>query len=153
MTTNAELQWAWATRFWNLGATFDLGPHTRVLSQVLSGTTQLGDPSWGYTWIDLRFTSAYVLATHDVGASRFTGRVDVFQVHDKAFNPALQEEDDNRGETGWSLTAAYRLQVAPKAQFRIEAIYADSKRPELEQFSIEPKQRQTQVQTSLRFSF
>jgi hypothetical protein len=78
---NQNWQWAWNTRFWNFGASLDLGDHTRVLSQVMTGDTRMGyaDPS---LWVDTEFDAAYLLVTHRIGEDAVSARVDVFETFD-----------------------------------------------------------------------
>ncbi len=153
VSDNADLQWAWDTRFWNFGASWDVDDHTRVLSQVLTGHSLMGYPNGRSVWINLDFTSAYLLATRSIGPSGFTGRVDYFETRDRNFEPGVDDGDDNRGETGWALTAAYRLQVSQHAQLKIEALHVHSRRPGLEAHGLAPVQDQTELQTALRFGF
>ena len=147
-------QWSWATRFWNFGAALDLGPHTRILSQVMTGRTLMGYPDADDAeWIDLGFTSAYLLATHSFGRSGLTGRAEIFQTHDRNFHPAVDDAEDDRSEHGWALTAAYRFDVTAHARWMLELMHVHGRRPSLESQGLEPLQRQTLLQSSLRLSF
>ncbi len=147
-------QWSWATRFWNFGATLDLDEHTRLLAQLMTGRTKMGYPDEDAAeWIDLGFSSAYLLATHSFGRSALTGRVEYFATKDHNFDPSADEEDDNRGEHGWALTAAWRYDLTPHARWMLELMHARSHRPSLEGAGLEPLQEQTLLQSSLRFSF
>jgi hypothetical protein len=148
-------QWAWATRFWNFGMSYDVDEHTRILSQAMTGQTRMGYPDLGEgypEWIDLGFASAYVLATHSFGRSGITGRAEVFQTTDHNFDPG-DDPDENRGEHGWALTAAYRYDITPHARWMLEVLHVRSNRPILAQDNLDPLQSQTMVQSSLRLSF
>ena len=150
----ASHQWAWATRFWNFGASYDVDDHTRILSQVMTGQTLMGYPDADDPeWINLGFTSAYVLATHSFGRSGITGRAEVFETSDRNFHPALDDPDDNRGEHGWALTAAYRYDLTPQARLMLEVLHVQSHRPGLEEQGLDPFQSQTLLQSSMRLSF
>ncbi len=146
-------QWAWATKFWNLGATWQVDEKTRVLSQVMSGDTLMGFPNGRSVWFNLGYTSAYLLASHSEGPSTFTGRLDYFETIDRNYRPLTDDEDENWGEKGWAITGAYHLQVAPHAKWFVEALHVESNRPTRLQAGIPRRQLQTLLQTSLRLSF
>ncbi len=147
-------QWAWATRFWNFGASYDIDDKTRILSQVMTGQTLMGYPDDDDAeWINLGFTSAYVLVTHNLGRSGIAGRAEVFETKDRNFDPATDDPEDNRGEHGWALTAAWRYDLTPKAQLRLEAMHVHSNRPSLAEQGLDPLQSQTLLQSSIRLSF
>ena len=153
VSVNSALQWSWATRFWNFGASFDIDDKTRILSQVLTGQTLMGYPNGRSVWINLGFTSAYVLATRSFGRSALTGRAEVFSTSDRNFRPATDGPEDNRGEHGWALTAAYRYALTPHAQLLLEAMHIRSRRPSLDEQGLEPLQSQALLQSSMRLSF
>ncbi len=149
-----DLQWSWATRFWNFGASFDLDEHTRIQSQLMTGQTLMGYPGAGHPeWINLGFSSAYVLATHGFGRSGLTGRAEYFRTGDRNFDPAVDDPEDNRGEHGWALTAAYRYDLTHNARWMLEVLHVRSQRPSLDELGVEPLQNQTLVQTSVRLAF
>jgi hypothetical protein len=147
-------QWAWATRFWNFGAVLDLDEHTRVLAQGMTGQTLMGYPGPGHAeWIDLGFSSAYLLASHDFGRSGLTGRIEYFATSDRNFDPAVDDPEDNRGEHGWALTAAYRYDLTQSARLMLEVLHVHSRRPSLGEYGNQPLQDQTLLQSSMRLRF
>lgn len=154
ISVDHALQWSWATRFWNFGASYDLDENTRILSQVMTGQTLMGYPDSGDPeWLNLGFSSAYLLATHSFGRSGVTGRAEVFATHDRNFNPATDDPEDNRGEHGWALTGAYRYDVTRNARLMLEVLHVHGRRPSLDGQGVEPLQDQTLLQSSLRLSF
>ena len=153
-TSVLDHQWAWATRFWNFGAVLDLGEHSRVLAQGMLGHTKMGFPEPGHAeWLDLDFSSAYLMASHDFGRSGVTGRIEYFATRDRNFDPVVDDPEDNRGEHGWAITAAYRYELTRKARLTLEALHIHSRRPSLDEYGFEPLQDQTLVQSSVRLSF
>jgi len=146
-------QWAWATQFWNLGATLKLDEHTRMLAQGMWGKTRMGFPTARGVWFDLGYASAYLLATHDIGKGAVTGRVDLFRTTDHNYRPALDDSDQNWGETGWALTADYRYRLTPWAVALVEVLHVESNRPSRLQAALARYQPQTLVQTALRLGF
>ena len=141
-------QWAWDTRFWNVGASYDLDDRTQLLSQVMWGQTIEGFPTPLGVWIDVHFRSAYLLATRTYGADRFTARVDYFQTRDQTY-----QFRDNNNEEGWSATAGWRRDLSPKATLLAEVMHVSSDRPARLYQSVAREQAQTIVQSSLRLKF
>jgi hypothetical protein len=146
VSVQGYLQWAWKTRFTDVGATAQLGPHTRLAAQAIDGSTMIGKASFPLAYVDFR--AAYLRLTQDVGKGALTGRLDLFDTHDEApFPPAPLSEH------GWALTTAWRQPLTKTVDLRLEAIHVDSTRPERVLAGKAPRQRQNLVQSSLRFSF
>lgn len=143
-----SMQWAWDTRYWNLGAAYDLGQNTRILSQVMWGETLEGKPTPQGIWIDVGFRSAYLLATHSFGHDRVTARMDYFQTRDRTW-----QARDNNNEEGWAATLAWRRDLTEKASLLAEVMRIDSNRLARAYQSVAADQAQTVVQTSLRLKF
>ena len=147
-TKVSSQQWAWDTRYWNVGAAYELGPNTRILSQVMWGETIEGFPTPQGVWIDVGYTSAYLLATHSFGRDRLTARMDYFQTRDRTW-----QERDNNNEDGWAATLAWRRDLTEKASLLAEVMHVDSDRLARHYRSEAAQQAQTVVQTSLRLKF
>lgn len=145
---NNQLQWAWDTRFTNLGLTWRARPGTRVLAQVLWGHTYDGFPTGDGLFADVSFRSAYGLVSQDVGQGTLTARADVFQVVDHSL-VAL----DNNDERGWALTGAWRRPLTRHADLRFEAMHVWSHRPSRDTAGLAATQAQTVLQSSLRLTF
>ncbi|HTK36563.1 MAG TPA: hypothetical protein VL358_14930 [Caulobacteraceae bacterium] len=142
-------QWSWETKFWNLGASWDVDPHTLILAQAITGRTLEGYPTPQGIWIDVTFSSAYVLATHSFGATSLTGRIDWFDTVDQTY-----VQRDNNNEWGWAYTAALRRDLTPKVAVLVEVVHVDSARYAREYVGVDDdKQTQTTVQSSLRLRF
>ena len=138
-------QWAWETKFWNLGVSVDLDSRTRLLSQVMRGSTYEGfETTQGY-WLDVDFSSAYLLATRSYGKASVSARVDWFDTVDNSF--VLR---DNNNEHGWAYTAAWRYDFNPKVTLMFEALHVTSGRYARHYVGEDPRQNQTTVQSSLR---
>lgn len=141
-------QWAWATRFLNLGLALDLDQETEVLAQAMSGRTLMGFPTPDGIWYDVDFDAAYFLLSRSFGASAVTGRVDWFRTRDRTLQVV-----DNNDEHGWAATLAWRRQLTPHARLLVEALHVTSERPSRLYDAIEPRQGQTLVQSALKLSF
>jgi hypothetical protein len=141
-------QWSWDTRFWNLGATYDLDGKTRFLGQVMDGETLEGFRTARGLWIDVGFTSAYVMAVRDIGKGALSLRGEMFETRDRSF----QDRDDN-DERGWALTGAWRYDVTPFATLKLEAMHVGSNRAGRIYAGLRPRQDQTVLQSALRLHF
>jgi len=147
VSVTPDLQWAWATRFWEFGGRWDLDEKTDVMAQALLGTTVMGYPTPGGRFVDMDFRSAYLRATREVGKNAFTARLDLFDTHD---NAALFLGDTN--ERGWALTAAWRYPLNRWLDVRLEGLHIDSDRPARAVVREAARQSQDVVQSSLRLS-
>ncbi len=152
ISDNADLEWAWDTRFWNLGFSYELDENTRFQSQLMWGHELMGYPNGRSVWINIDYLSAYGMLSRRIGKATLSGRAEYFRTHDQNFRPATDDADDDRGETGWALTTALRYDISAHAQVFMEALHVQSDRPSLPVFGLNPHQSQTQVQTSLRLS-
>jgi hypothetical protein len=141
-------QWAWATRFLNLGLSIDLDQETQVLAQGMSGRTLMGFETPRGIWYDVDFDAAYFLLSHSFGASALTGRVDWFRTRDRTLQAI-----DNNDEQGWAATLAWRRRLTTHAKLFVEALHTTSNRPSRLYDAIEARQGQTLVQSALRLSF
>jgi len=145
---DGKLQWAWATRFWNLGARFDVNADTRLIGQAMAGHTSMGYPRGRALWVDVDFASAYLLAQRDFGRTTLSARLDGFSNRNDAYD--LQ---DDYAERGWAVTGDLRYALAPNVTLLAEALRVDSRRPQLAAFGLAPRQAQTTLQGALRLGF
>ena len=139
----------WETRFTNIGLRAILGEHTRLLAQIMRGETIWGmsDPVFGY-WTDVDFTAGYLLIAHDFGRQSLAARLDLFEVTDNSYQAV-----DNNDEEGWAATAAYQFHLTPAMRLAFEGLHVSSDRPTRTDQGLAPRQEQTTVQSSLKFSF
>ena len=137
--------YAWRTRFWSAGAQHRVGGVV-LLAQAMRGSTEIA-PAPGLR-LDTRFAAGYVLAALERGAWRPVARVDMFQT---ARTPA--GESASGGEHGHALTLA--LNWRPRDDLRVtgELLHVDSIREQRRLEGREPRQRETQLQASVRWFF
>lgn len=142
-------QWAWETRFVNLGVRWEPDARTTVLAQAMTGETLMGFRRWGSVWVDVGYSAAYVLVRRGVGeADALTGRLDWFETEDRT----LVQLDDNR-EQGWAATMAYRRRLHDHMDLILEAQHVSSDRAARAYGAVRPGQDQTGLSAALRFSF
>ncbi|HEV2816163.1 MAG TPA: hypothetical protein VGW40_02930 [Allosphingosinicella sp.] len=143
-----DLQWGWRTRFLNVGARIDLGAHTRLLAQALTGSTEMGlDPGEDEVWVDTRFRSAFVRLTHEIGPVALSGRLDLFETRQRG--EYVYAEDD---EDGWSLTGALDWRLTDQARVIVEGLHVESDRASRARLGVAPRQDQNVVQASMRIT-
>ena len=143
-----QYQWAWDTRFLNVGGRLDLDDRTRLLSQIMVGKTIMG-PLRGDPWVDSDFTAGYLLITRQLGQDSVTGRVDAFSTRDLA-----DPDYGSTQERGWALTADYRKRLTDHVSALVEILHVESDRPaRVDLLAESGLQRQTELQGALRLSF
>jgi hypothetical protein len=144
-------QWAWQTRFDDLGVAWTPTRAFRVRAQALTGRTWMGYAT-PHTWLDMSFRAAYLMATHDFGdaghPSSASLRFDLFDTHDHTWKLL-----DNNNERGWAATVGLKRPVAAWADLFVEAQRVESHRPARVLAAAAPHQAQTVVQTALRLHF
>ena len=144
-------EWAWDTRFWNVGATAVVDDRTTLKAQVMRGVTLMGFPRPRGVWIDVDYDSAYLSATRklgdEAGSSSLHGRVDWFDIVDNTYR-----DIDNNAEHGWAFTAAYKRPLNERVTWLVEALRLDSRRNDRVRFGLDATQSQTVLQSSLRFA-
>ncbi|WP_304217368.1 hypothetical protein [Phenylobacterium aquaticum] len=147
-TAVRDHQWAWETRFLNLGARWDVSETVRLQAQALNGETLMGFKRKGEIWVDVGFRSAYLLLQKRVGEDMVSARLDAFEVNDRTLQAI-----DNNDETGWAAALAWRHRLSPHAALVTEALHVTSDRPSRAYGRVAPHQDQTVVQSALRLSF
>lgn len=141
-------QWAWDTRFLDVGARYDLDDDTQLLAQYMDGRAQMGFNFHNRIWFDIDFRSAYLLANRKVGAGTVAARVDWLKIHDRT-----QRLIDDNSEHGWALTADYRRPLTDWATVLFELLHVRTNRPGNIYGGVAPVQHQTQLQAAFRASF
>jgi len=149
-SSNADNEWAWDTRFVQLGLDWRLDGRTRLRGQVLDGETAMGftNSALQQIWVDVGFSAAYLSVTRDWGPGALTSRLDLFRVHDRTLT-AL----DNNDEDGHAAMIAYRWDVAPQAHLVFEGLRVVSDRPSRVLAGLSARQTQTQLQLAMRYEF
>jgi len=145
---DTDKQWAWETRFTNLGMTWEPSETTKVIAQAMTGETIMGYRSPVAQWFDMGFRSAFVLASHQLGEDALSARAEWFDTDDRSFVTV-----DNNNEKGWALTAAWRHRLIPHADVLVEAQHIASDRPSRAIVRESAKQNESVLQVALRLSF
>lgn len=141
---NPQHEWGWRTTFDDAGLVADLGGGTELKAQALDGRTRMGFEIDGAHWIDNRFRSAFVLLTHPFGKIGIAGRIDGFDTRNRG-----SLIDDEYDETGWSAMIAAKRDWG-RFTGLLEVLHVSSRREQLEDVGLSPRQRQTQISADLR---
>jgi len=141
---NADMEWAWRTRFDNVGLVADLGSAMQLKAQALQGRTRMGFPEDGVRWVNNRFRAAFVMVTRPFGKVGIALRADAFDTRNSGSD--VGEEYDDRG---WSAMIAARRDWGPISGL-IELLHVSSRREDRDALGLDPRQHQTQVQLELR---
>ena len=139
-----ELEWGWRTKFTNLGFVADLGGGAQLKAQALTGRTRMGFAMDGHRWVENRFRSAFLLATKALGAFGIAARAEAFDTRNQG-----SLIDDEYDETGWAAMIAGKREWAHFTGL-VELLHVSSQREDREDYGLEPRQRQTQLQAELR---
>lgn len=146
-SVDANREWSWETRFWNLGMRLDLDT-VAVKAQIMTGETLMGRSNANGIWADMGFDAAYVSVSKALGPGSATVRYDRFSTTDRT-----NKATDNNAEHGWSGLAAYRWDIKPNSQIVFEALHIDSFRRDRARLGLAPRQAQTVLQTAFRRQF
>lgn len=141
---NEDVEWGWRTQFNHLGVAADLGGGNQLKLQALTGRTRMGITEDNGIWVDNRFRSAFVLASHSFSNGGVAARVDGF---DTRQHGSLVASESN--ETGWAATLAGHRDFGPVTAF-VELLHVSSRRELREAVGLSPRQRQTSLQADLR---
>ena len=141
---NADNEWGWRTEFNNLGIAGDLGAGTQLKAQALVGRTRMGFKMQGRPLVDNRFRSAFVMLVHAFGPFGLAARGEAF---DTCNSGSLV--GDEYDESGWSAMLAARRDWGAISGL-VELLHVSSRRQDREEVGLKPRQRQTQLQTSMR---
>jgi hypothetical protein len=137
--------YAWRTRFWSAGGQHRAGDYV-LLAQLMHGSTVIG-PAPGLR-LDTRFDAGYLLVARDTGRWRPAARIDLFRT---ARTPAGAPA--NGDEHGHALTLALGWRPVERLRVTGEVLHIDSTREQRRLEGRAPRQRETQLQASVRWFF
>jgi len=143
---NGDLEWGWRTRFNQVGLVAKPAPAIEFKAQAMQGSTLMGYPESGRLWVHSPFRSAFALLSAEVGKGKIAGRIEGFDLRQKG--SFLTSE---ASEKGWSGVLAYSRPLGSLFTARLELLHVSSRREQREAEGLAVRQRQTQLQASLRF--
>lgn len=100
LALNDQRLYAWRTKFHSLAAQHKFNADTRLIAQLLKGSTLMGA---NYVYAD--FNAWYLMLSHTVGQHRLSLRYDKFEVQERAEDIFAFDPNSSHGE---GLTMAWR---------------------------------------------
>lgn len=141
-------QYAWHTRFTNLGLRLELPGPVELLGQHLQGTSAMGVAPDGGFMVDISYWANYALLTARAGRHRFSVRYDRFEVDDR---DAVREDDNHDRGEAW--TAAYVLETGEHHRLALEWMRIDSDRAARAAIGLPTHAEEDMLQASFRLLF
>ena len=117
-------QYAWRTRFGQVGARWTPNAQTEVVAQLMSGNAGMGGRIGKQYPADIGFAAAFGLISRDIGPGKLALRLEHFSVDDRSFKVI-----DNNAEHGWSTTASWSQPISTRMQVVAEGVLVQSDRP------------------------
>lgn len=116
-------EYAWHTRFWLAGASWQASPQIELLGELTSGTTTMNYP--GMPWVDADFDAAYLMASTQTGHGRWSLRYDRFRLEDR-----LQVADWGLfDDSGYAWTLAWIHSLSDRSRLAAELVWLSADRP------------------------
>jgi hypothetical protein len=143
---NEDVEWGWRTHFNHIGVAAEVAG-AEIKAQAVDGRTRMGFVEDGRRWVDMRFRSAFLLATGSIASFGIAARVEAFETRNRG-----SWWDDEYDETGWSAMLCGKRQWGPLIGL-VELIHVSSDNPTREHIHIDPHQKQTRLRTDLRLSW
>ncbi len=141
---NQDLEWGWRTQFDDLALLADLGSGGQLKAQAMQGRTRMGYVEGQRRWVNNRFRAAFLMLSRRFGKIGLSARLDAFGTRNRG--SLVDDEYDDRG---WSAMAAAKRDWG-RFTGLVELLHISSRREDLEQVGLKPRQRQTQIQAELR---
>ena len=113
-----DRQYSWRTKFVSLALLHKFSKTTRLLSQYMNGSTEMGDNING---VHNDFQAWYVMLNHSANSHRLSMRYDKFAVSDKDLTPF-----DPNESSGYSITVSWRKVLNRHWHLGAEAVYLKS---------------------------
>ena len=117
-------QYAWRTRFGQIGARWVPDTKTEVVALLMSGNSGMGGRMGGQYPADIGFSAVFGMISRDAGPGTLAMRLEQFSIDDRSFKAT-----DNNAEHGWSTTASWSQPISTRLQFVAEGVFVQSDRP------------------------
>ena len=140
---NDQRLYAWHTRFHSLALQHNLTPQTRLISQWMTGSTEMG-----YRFVYADFDAFFLLLSHRMDKHRMSIRYDYFNVDEDDRFPQDQNNSDGRG-----LTLSWRYNVNQNWQIGLEHLVTTNESANRVQLGQQTEVTQHQSLMVLQYSF
>jgi hypothetical protein len=141
-------EYSWRTKFNLIGGEIGSPDRTIVAAEYANGSTGMGlwDPTHAFVQMD--FSTAYVLVSHKAGRLRTSARFDVFDTHDRDHSIAETNRENGRS---WTLAAFY--EPTDHARAGLEFVQVTGRRIAAEESGLDGNTDGRTVTVELRYRF
>lgn len=139
-------EYAWKTKYDQVGAQLGNPEASMVAAEWMSGTTGMGLPQFPH--VDVAFRSAYVLLTRKQGRTRLSLRGDTFTTTDR-----VHAATNEYGERGHAITAAVLYDLTQQLRATVEWTRISGDRRAAEESGFDPNVTGKTLIAELRYSF
>mgnify|MGYP001158696958 CR=1 FL=1 len=136
-------QYAWDTQFISLAWQYRFNRNTRLLTQWMSGNTQMGKPT-----VDVDFSSYYLMLSHKLQQHRLSVRYDWFDTTERD-DYAIDPNDSQ----GYAWTIAWRYPLNDQLEIGAEHLQLTSSNESRTLWGWDEKERQRQTQLVVNYRF
>ncbi len=141
-----DMQYGWRTRFTSIALLHKFSKEFRILAQVMTGDTEMGNLTKG---VLNEFQSWYVLLNYKLDKQRFSIRYDDFEVIDIDTNA-----EDPNDSNGSGITASWRYEYSESLHLGLELQKTDSTNVNREFWdNWQAKQSQTTYSLAAQYRF
>lgn len=141
-------QYGWDTRFDHVGLRMRLPGEVVLVSQWMSGSTQMGPLADNLHAVDMKFSSSFVLLSRSWHGRQISLRYDDFETVDRDQTPM-----DTNAESGFGFTIGYRQPLGERAQILAEWLSVSARRNARMYFGAPLRAREDRLTLSIRLSF
>ncbi len=147
--SNKGGDYAWETRFSNIGVRYEPTENLTLLAQHMEGKTYVGPDSAGPYQFEMRLEAWFGLASYERGPHRLSVRYDHFMTRqDRGFWSEYAYDD-----AGHALTVAWTERLGERWEVVAEWLHVRSLFAPREDLGVEPRSSDNQLQLALRYRF
>ncbi|MGB3727238.1 MAG: hypothetical protein WA981_15920 [Glaciecola sp.] len=140
---NAQRIYAWRTKFHSLALEHVVNKNWRILSQMMTGSTLMGD-----NMVSADYTAAYLMASYKYQLHRTSVRIDYYDVDENDAHP--QDPNNNHGV---GITTAWRYAFSPNIELGAEYHFHKSNTDNRVLLGFNSKLSQTQLRLVASYLF
>lgn len=141
LALNEQRLYGWRTKFHSIAFQHKFTPNTRVVSQLMTGSTAMGD-----RFVFADFDAFYLMLSHKMDKHRLSVRYDRFMVQEDDIIPIDINDSD-----GFGFTLAWRYDWQANWQFGIEQHYNKNRAQNRTTLGLDPQVEQSQTLFVLQY--
>lgn len=141
LALNDQRLYGWRTKFHSFAAQHKITADTRIVSQLMTGSTAMGDR---FVYAD--FDAFYLMLSHKIDKHRVSFRFDRFRVQEDDIIPI-----DINSSDGFGFTLAWRYSWRENWQFGVEQHYNKNRAQNRTTLGLPPETEQSQTLVVLQY--